>query len=102
MYIIRPDIDKAEYEQVSARYEQVIKENGGTIAEVEDWDICPFAYEIEGYDKGYYVLMKFVLDPTKLRALEERFKLDDRVLRYQIVRQEQEASVPSQATTSGL
>jgi small subunit ribosomal protein S6 len=96
MYIIRPDIDKAEYEQVTARYEQAIQENGGTVAEVEDWDICPFAYEIEGYDKGYYVLMKFVLDTEKLPALEERFKLDERVLRYQIVRQEEPAGVPSQ------
>ena len=98
MYIIRPDIEKAEYEQVTARYEQAIKENGGTVAEVEDWDICPFAYEIEKYDKGYYALMKFVLDTTKLPALEERFKLDDRILRYQVVRQEETASVPSQGS----
>lgn len=100
MYITRPDIDKAEYEQVTARYEQAIKENGGTVKEVDEWGSRSFAYEIDHHDKGYYVLMTFTLDTTKLPALEERFKLDERVLRHQVVRLEEQESVPSQAAAA--
>ncbi len=66
---------------------------------VDEWDTRPFAYEIEHLDKGYYVLMTFRIDPTKLPELYGRFKLDENVLRYQVVRLEEE-SVPSQAAVA--
>lgn len=94
MYIIRPDIPEGEYDQVLKRYEQAVVENGGRVMGMEEWGSRSFAYEIEHYDKGYYVLMAFVLDPVKLPMLKERFQLDERVLRFQIVRQEER--VPSQ------
>ncbi len=70
-------------------------ENGGRVLNLDEWGSRSFAYEIANYHKGYYVLMTFVLDPKQLPALEERFQLDERVLRHQIVRQEEAARVQS-------
>jgi small subunit ribosomal protein S6 len=101
LYIIRPDVEEEEYAQVVSKFEQAVAESGGTVTNVDEWGSRPFAYEIEHYDKGYYVLMTFTLDADKLPELDERFKLDDRILRHQIVRLEEkeaEARVPSQAT----
>jgi len=91
LYIIRPDVDREEeYPKIIQKYEQVITENGGVVREVDEWGLRNFAYEIDHYDRGYYVLMTFVIDADKLPALDERFKLDEDVLRYQVVRLEDE------------
>jgi len=96
LYIIRPDIEEEEYAQVVSRYEGAIVEQGGTITGIDEWGIRPFAYEINHYDKGYYVLMTFMIDHGKLPELDARFKLDDRVLRHQIVRLEEPVRAASQ------
>lgn len=96
LYIVRPDVEEEEYAQVVSRYEQVIRDSGGSVIKVDEWGVRPFAYEIAHYKKGYYVLMTFSISPEALSALEEPFKLDDRVLRYQIVRQHERVHVPSQ------
>lgn len=91
LYILRPDVDREEeYPQIIRKYEQVITENGGVVREVDEWGLRNFAYEIDHYDRGYYVLMKFVIDVNRLPDLHERFQLDEDVLRYQVVRLEGE------------
>lgn len=86
VYILKPDIDEERYAQEISRFEELIKQEGGEVREVEEWGKQTLAYEIQHYDQGYYVLMDFALDPQGLPRLEERFKLDDVVLRHQIVR----------------
>lgn len=100
LYIIRPDIEEDGYAQIISRYEQAVKEQGGNVTEVAEWGMRPFAYDIEHHDKGYYVLMTFTIDAEALPRLEERFKLDQAVLRHQIVRLEEPAQerVPSRTT----
>jgi small subunit ribosomal protein S6 len=100
LYIIRPDIEEDGYAQIISRYEQAVQEQGGSVTEVNEWGMRPFAYEIERYDKGYYVLMTFTIDAEGLPRLEEWFKLDQAVLRHQIVRLEKPAQecAPSRTT----
>jgi len=90
MYILRPDIEEEQYAQEIARFEELVKGEGGRVEGIDEWGKRSLAYEIRHYDQGYYVLMGFDLDPTRLPRLEERFKLDDAVLRHQIVRLDEE------------
>jgi len=72
-----------------SKFEQAVIENGGEVKNVDEWGLRPFAYELKHYDQGYYVLMEFFVEASKLGKLEERFKLDETVLRYQIVKVEE-------------
>ncbi len=106
LYIIRPDVDREEeYPRIVQKYEQVIAESGGEVHEVDEWGLRTFAYEIDHYDRGYYVLMTFTIDPNKLPTLDERFQLDEDVLRYQVVRleeeEERERRIPARTAGSG-
>lgn len=89
MYILKPDIDEERYAQEVSRFEELVKQGEGEVGAIEEWGKRSLAYEIKHYDQGYYVLMDFVVDPTGLPRLEERFKLDDAVLRHQVVRLEE-------------
>lgn len=94
LYIVRSDVEEEAYAQVIGKYEQLISELGGSVTNVDEWGIRSFAYEIEHLTKGYYVLMTFWIDPQQLPELDRQFQLDENVLRYQVVRLEEER-VPS-------
>lgn len=64
----------------------------GSVTNVEDWGSRNFAYPVDKFEKGNYVMFLFMMSPENLPELESRFKLDDRVLRYQIIRLEEEAA----------
>ncbi len=87
LYIIRPDLEKAQLEQAVAKFQKTVNESGGQVVKIDEWGMRLLAYQIKKFDKGYYVLMEFTGTPDHVKKLEERFKLDESVLRYQIVRQ---------------
>lgn len=86
LYILRPDIEETQYAQKIARFEELVNQGGGRVEGIDEWGKRHLAYEISHYSQGFYILMNFALDPSQLGQLEERFKLDDAVLRHQIVR----------------
>ncbi|MGQ9601330.1 MAG: 30S ribosomal protein S6 [Candidatus Bipolaricaulia bacterium] len=86
MYILRPDIDEERYAQEVDRCEELVRQEGGEVGEIEERGKRSLAYEIKHYDQGYYVLMNFTLEPDRLPRVDERFKLNEAVLRHQIVR----------------
>lgn len=86
LYILRPDIEEEQYAQKIARFEELVNQGGGKVEGIDEWGKRHLAYEINHYNQGFYVLMNFALDPSQLGQLEERLKLDDAVLRHQIVR----------------
>lgn len=60
MYIIRPTLDEEATKAVIADIEKVFTDRGGKILEVNEWGIRELAYEIEDFNKGYFV--KFLVE----------------------------------------
>lgn len=90
--IVRPDLDKAQIEQTLTKFQKAINESGGQFVKLDEWGTRLLAYQIKKggvkYDKAYYVLMEFTATPDQLKKIDERFKLDENILRYQIARQD--------------
>jgi len=55
-----------------------------SIVEVDKWGVKNLAYDIKGESKGYY--LRFVLGEGKVKELENLLKIDDKMLRYIVVR----------------
>lgn len=87
LYIVRPDLEKPQLEQAIEKFQKTLNESGGQVVHIDDWGMRLLAYPIRKFDKGYYVLIEFTGTPDHVKKLEERFKLDESILRYQIVRQ---------------
>jgi len=90
MYILRPDIEEEQYAQEIGRFEELVKGEGGRVEGIDEWGKRKLAYEIRHYDQGYYVLMNFAYPPARLPQLEERLKLNEAILRHQVVRLDKE------------
>lgn len=97
LYIVRPDLEKAQLEQTITKFQKSVNESGGQVVTTDEWGMRLLAYPIKRFDKGYYVLMEFTGTPDHVKKLEERFKLDENVLRYQIVRLSHRATVTTHA-----
>jgi small subunit ribosomal protein S6 len=87
MYIVRPDLAKANLEETINKFQKAVNESGGQVVTTDEWGLRLLAHEIKNLDKGYYVLMEFNGTPDQVEKLEDRLKLDENILRYQVVRQ---------------
>lgn len=88
VYVIKPNLDDEAIDQVVAKYENVITSNGGEIQKTDRWGKRRLAYEIAGFNEGYYVVVNLTGEPAVVRELDRIFKISDDVIRYLIVRQD--------------
>ncbi|EGL82390.1 30S ribosomal protein S6 [Caldalkalibacillus thermarum TA2.A1] len=89
MYIVRPDLDEESTKAVIERFQNVIKDNGGEVEKVDEMGKRRLAYEIEGYNDGYYVVVNFKSNPDLVAELERQLRLNDNVIRHLVVREDE-------------
>ena len=86
----------------AARNEVVEKAKGfvtryeGVITNVEEWGRKRLAYEIQHERDGYYYFIQFDAEPTAPAEIESHVRIMDYVLRFLIVRQDEEAAAAAE------
>ncbi|MGI6359208.1 MAG: 30S ribosomal protein S6 [Bacillota bacterium] len=90
MFILRPEFDKEQSQEVAARFIRIIPDNGGTIQKISEWGKRRLAYEVKKYHEGIYILVEFTADAAVTKELERNFKISEDVIRYLIVRKDEE------------
>ena len=83
--IIDPDLSAEEREPVLARVKDVIAQQDGYLAFIDDWGTRKLAYEIKKKARGYYVRFDFCGTAAVVDEIERFFRIDDRVLKYMTV-----------------
>jgi small subunit ribosomal protein S6 len=63
---------------------------GGTVSEVEEWGKQKLAYEIQKMDEGFYYFIQFEAEPTAPAEIENRVRIMDNLLRFLIVRKDED------------
>tara|TARA_A100001037_G_scaffold56598_1_gene48844 strand:- start:2480 stop:2995 length:516 start_codon:yes stop_codon:yes gene_type:complete len=83
--ILDPQTGDGQYEQVIEKYKASIEENGGEIAQIDDWGLRRLAYtsaSLKNRRQGYYVLYQFAGESSLIDHMEQTLKLDEGVLRF--------------------
>ena len=83
--IIDPDLSAEGREPVIERVKDVIAQQGGYLAFIDDWGTRKLAYEIKKKERGYYVRFDFCGTGAMVDEIERFFRIDDRVLKYMTV-----------------
>lgn len=83
--IFKPELSEEDRNTVFSRIQQVIDGNG-KLEEVHDWGKRKLAYEINYIKEGYYYIVNFDLDPQFVKEIERRCRLFDQIIRYMVVR----------------
>jgi small subunit ribosomal protein S6 len=85
MLILRPQIASDETQSIGERVSQWIADDGGEVTSMEVLGRRLLAYKIEDHREGDYHLIYFQAMASVLPPLERRMKLDDSIIRYQII-----------------
>jgi small subunit ribosomal protein S6 len=79
--------DRADQvDEMLKRYREVIKKNKGTIHRSENWGRRFLAYHVNGFHKAHYALMNIECPVTALDELKKMFRINDAVIRFQILK----------------
>ena len=81
LYILDNAIDDEAKEAVVAKFENLVKDNGGTVEAIDKWGTKKLAYAIDYKTEGYYVLMTFESETSFVKELDRVAGITESVLR---------------------
>uniref|UniRef100_A0A7V6CDS1 Small ribosomal subunit protein bS6 n=1 Tax=Thermodesulfobacterium geofontis TaxID=1295609 RepID=A0A7V6CDS1_9BACT len=85
LFIIHPErLD--EKDQILEKIKQIVESKEGKILKIDEWGLRKLAYPIKKKKQGYYVLIEFYGLADLTKDLEEFFRIDERVVRFIIVK----------------
>lgn len=88
--VISAKLDDETRTSVLDRAKDYISRHGGTVGETQEWGKRRLAYEIEKQTEAYYYFVQFETEDSECpNELEQRMRIMDNVLRYLIVRKDE-------------
>lgn len=89
MYIVRPNLEEEATKALMERFQYVVTEQGGEVAELKEMGKRRLAYEINDFREGFYVLMIFKAEPAVVHELDRLLRINEDVMRHIVVNLEE-------------
>lgn len=86
MIILDPEIDDRQVPAALERYLSVVKNDQGTIDNVDVWGRRRLAYEIKKRAEGIYTVVNFTSEPATAKEMDRQLNLSETVLRTKLLR----------------
>lgn len=87
MFIVDPSVGDENVNATVEKFKSIIEEKA-TIDSFDIWGNRRLAYLINDKEDGYYVLATMTAAPDFPAELERKFKIDENVMRYLVLRKE--------------
>ena len=85
--IINPSVDEEGIKAVIAKYTDIIN-NEGKVESVNEIGKKRLAYEIMKNKEGYYIVFNFEAKPELIAELERNYRIDDSIMKFITIRNE--------------
>ena len=92
IYVIDTAMEETARNELIARFNGMIEQNGGKVEKVEEWGKRRLAYTINYKTEGYYVLVNFTANAELPREIERVMQINESILRYLTVKVEEKRS----------
>lgn len=83
-FIINPEKEE-EAKQIIEEIKAYFEENKAKIKNIDEWGIKELAYEIGGYNNGFYTVISFEATPEKVNPFNEFMRKNKNILRHILV-----------------
>ena len=93
--IVRQEASSSHVESVAQEAVSIIKELGGDVSKTEFCGLRNLAYPISKCKKGHYVLLNLVSNAEGVKELERKFRLNEDIIRFLIVKVDKLDNNPS-------
>jgi small subunit ribosomal protein S6 len=86
MVILDPDLEERTVQPSLDTYLNVVRNDGGTIENIDIWGRRRFAYEIDKRVEGIYAVVTLNAEPDTVKELDRQLTLNESVLRTKVIR----------------
>lgn len=86
MVILDAELDERTVAPSLDTYLNVIRQDGGTVDNVDVWGKRRFAYEINKKTEGIYAVIDLMADPASVKELDRQFTLNESIVRTKVTR----------------
>jgi small subunit ribosomal protein S6 len=86
MIILDADLDERTVQPSLDTYLNVVRQDGGSVDEVDVWGKRRFAYEIDKKTEGIYAVVTLQAEPATVKELDRQLTLNESVVRTKVTR----------------
>ena len=86
MFIVKPDVEEETRNALTENFKNILTNGEGTVDNVNEWGLRDFAYEIQDYKKGYYVVVDTTTTPENISEFERISRINANVIRHMTLR----------------
>ena len=86
MVILDPETEERTVDKTMDRFLTVVKNDGGTVDNVDIWGRRRLAYEIKKKSEGIYVVVTMTAEPATAQELDRQLGLSESVMRTKLLR----------------
>jgi len=95
IWIVKSDLGAPGIKEILENATSALEAGKGHINKVDEWGMKRFAYPIQKKNEGYYTLIDFNAVPETVTKMENVFRYNEDVVRYQTVRLDEEYVEPA-------
>lgn len=82
VFILKPEVSEDEVRSILDRIENIARESGGQILDINQVGRRRLAYPIQRHRDGYYIYIDMILAPASVAEIERLLKVSETVIRY--------------------
>ena len=86
MVILDPSIEERTVQDSLDKYLNVIRNDGGTVENVDVWGRRRLAYEVKKNAEGIYAVIKLTAEPATVKEFDRQLTLNESILRTKVIR----------------
>ena len=86
MVILDPNLEERTVQPSLDTYLNVVRNDGGTVENVDVWGRRRLAYEIDKNAEGIYAVVTLQAEPATVKELDRQLTLNESVLRTKVIR----------------
>ena len=86
MVILDPNLEERTVQPSLDTYLNVVRNDGGTVDNIDIWGRRRLAYEIDKNAEGIYAVVQLQAEPATVKELDRQLTLNESVLRTKVLR----------------
>ena len=86
MVILDPNLEERTVQPSLDTYLNVVRNDGGSVDNVDIWGRRRLAYEIDKNAEGIYAVVNLQAEPATVKELDRQLTLNESILRTKVIR----------------
>ena len=93
--LISSETPKNDIEKIGENFENLIKNNNGTLIGKEDWGLKELAYKIKTLHKAFYFFYQINIEGSKIQNLKKSIAQNEKIIRFLFIKVKNHEKLPT-------